>query len=493
MILENFKINNTTLKDLCVKRLNIVVFNTDIINENYIIINNIKNIPDNSAFIVDNFLIIHFQNIIKNLQDIENLNNKYNTLLSETKNTYYLKSDKFNQTVKKAFNTFFDLYGFNGKYYNNYPNKPYVVFDFDDTLSIMDSQDSVFAYMTKNKIFNLNPDEFKKYFTEILDNKILNIKFNETNTVQDLFDDILTLFNKIYYNNSNQDIENEYFTKLLFFMGILMKFGDFNLKTQITLLNFVGFSKKEAREIVKNSLQEYLSNKNFINKLSTENSNSKISKLSFNFKDGFNIPDETKELLYALYHNGFDIYICSASFFDVIKGIVDNPSIFGINYISGIYALRATHDKKYLFEIEDNSFVTRMYGKSELIENILCKKYGYGPIMVSGDSMGDFTMMTEFKDTKLVLFHNKSLDDDTKLIVKAARLQEDNINFSNNDTIFVLQGKDFNKGEYINSSTSILLGNTNYNTDIPVNTHFNSIKELINSSSTTNFKGYKTK
>lgn len=412
-------------------------------------------------------------------------------------------NENFDKHFKKIFTEFINLYGKNGERYKNYKNKPYVVFDFDDTISCYDSQNAVALYQILNKKFKQIPDEFEKTLNKIIDKKYLNINLGEkydNKTLKELMDDVIYLYNLIFYNNETDEEYNEFCIKMLHFIGILLSFGDYELDTNISFLGFVDFTKEESKNLCKEALKFY-ENKNFnINLYNNKIQNSKlnIKNLSINLVDEFFIPEETKLLLKTLYENGFDIYVCSASFYDVLDVIV-NEMDFGLNYIKKVFGLKANiQNNKYTLEKMPNSVITRRYGKSDCIEKFLIKEYGYGPVLVAGDTMGDFTMLTEFKDTAVSILFNKSKNDDTKYIVHAANIQKNN-NYSlkevndNNDTYFILQGKNFNTGKYISCTNSINYSKNDINKDISITPNTQNISEIINLSKEVNFKGYKTK
>ncbi|MFY9902043.1 MAG: hypothetical protein WAK52_05500, partial [Trichococcus sp.] len=75
------------------------------------------------------------------------------------------------------------------------------------------------------------------------------------------------------------------------------------------------------------------------------------------------------------------------------------------------------------------------------------------PLMLFGDSTGDYDMMVELQDAKLCVLFNRYMNDDTQ---KLAREAFDTIEDSN--PRIVLQGRDENKGSLRPSEKTILLG-----------------------------------
>jgi phosphoserine phosphatase len=107
--------------------------------------------------------------------------------------------------------------------------------------------------------------------------------------------------------------------------------------------------------------------------------------------------------------NGFDIWICSASFVDVIKEIAANPE-FGYNIPeTRVIAMELERDAngKILPMFKQGCEQTQEEGKTRAIQRILVERYGYGPVFVAGDSEGDQNMMQDFPDTRLSLIINR--------------------------------------------------------------------------------------
>ena len=178
-----------------------------------------------------------------------------------------------------------------------------------------------------------------------------------------------------------------------------------------------------------------------------------------------------------------DVYICSASINMVVKAAVD---YFKLNkYVSGIIAMALkTNNGLYIneYDLENNGFlikenndfvkrkvhtnaVTQASGKVIAINEILYKKYNKGPIAGFMDATGDFNFATEYRNLKLVVCFNsakKSIKEGGGLISTLAIYQKEALKYNlkkanlNDDTLYVLQGRDENnKRNLINSNSSI--------------------------------------
>ena len=120
-------------------------------------------------------------------------------------------------------------------------------------------------------------------------------------------------------------------------------------------------------------------------------------------KRGFTITPEVKALFRALREAGIAVYIVSGSLRDALLEAT-GPD-FGLDFapenVFGML-LRLDADGRYLPEKAEGGVVTGR--KHEFImERIASRHHGAEPVLAAGDSMGDYTMLTAFKDLQLAL------------------------------------------------------------------------------------------
>ena len=179
--------------------------------------------------------------------------------------------------------------------------------------------------------------------------------------------------------------------------------------------------------------------------------------LSVSWKNGLRLVPEMQALYASMRNAGWDIWVCSASFVDVIKEISSNPE-FG-------YGHRA--DRVLAMELERNAQgqiqtefrhgydQTQGPGKTATIKRFLVSTYGYGPSFIAGDSEGDQNMMVDFPELRGVLIVNRLRAPDTiigKLSAKAVASYKDPAG------IYWLQGRDDNRGVFLPSQKALGLG-----------------------------------
>ena len=144
----------------------------------------------------------------------------------------------------------------------------------------------------------------------------------------------------------------------------------------------------------------------------------KAGKVSHKYKSGLRTQPETANLFRELQANGIKVYIISASLQDIVEVFATDKS-YGYNLEDGsVYGMRLEmNGDKYRAEYKAGYPQTQTKGKVEIIETYLKPKHGgKAPILVAGDSSGDANMLTEYKDTKVLLLMKREgkLDDVAK-------------------------------------------------------------------------------
>lgn len=184
---------------------------------------------------------------------------------------------------------------------------------------------------------------------------------------------------------------------------------------------------------------------------------------------GISFTDELIDLYRTLEANGFDIYIISASPYDLIHAASDQ---FGYGVPADhIFAMRCcldengryTNEYNYDWGGEGMYAQTQGPGKSQIITNFIAPKYdGQGPVMVCGDSAGDMNMMTgwmESGDTQLGVIFNRYRNPASDPLTWQASAEAAE-QMGQADSQFVLQGRDENNGQLRPFETTILQGKT---------------------------------
>ena len=125
-------------------------------------------------------------------------------------------------------------------------------------------------------------------------------------------------------------------------------------------------------------------------------------------KRGLVLTPEIKDLFSEFRKAGIAVYIVSGSFTEVLKAAaspefglcLSADNVFGCS-------LKSDASGKYIPEMADGGV---KYGcKPEFIRtHVAPRHHGAEPILTAGDSMGDYGMLTEFKDLQLVLVFRRN-------------------------------------------------------------------------------------
>lgn len=359
-------------------------------------------------------------------------------------------------------------------------NKPYVVFDCDNTTVINDIEEALLIYQLENLRFKLTPDniaavletgipDIEQPFVEDYRNaegKELNVKL--------VAEDCASDYKYLYENYSGfgaggaktldeikeTDEYKDFTTKVRFLYSAVNDTFDASVGYPWVTYLFTGMTSDEVRKLAEESHDYWLSYGEFTKETwtSPETLKGNAGVVSISYKTGLAFPEEMKDLYNTFMDNGIDVYVCSASFYDVVIAAMTNPK-YGYNVKeSNVYAMRLKTDEqgRYINEYDDNYFQTQGKGKAHTINAFIRGMYGNrGPIFVAGDSSGDFNMMTEYPDMQLGLIVNRVRSDSMMSISKEAAGM-----IGSSDAKYVLQGRDENQGVFRASEKSILLGET---------------------------------
>lgn len=385
-----------------------------------------------------------------------------------------------NNWANHTYHTLNQLILANGKTSENYNSdvKPYAVFDFDNTTVINDIQEATIIYQIENLCYKIKSEKmFDVLVTDIPDIHRFFVQGYENEageplTTAMLVDDIVNDYQFLYqhfigFENggtlSLQQIHqtNEYLdfrAKLWFlYLAINATFGAVIAYTWVLYL-FTGMTVAEVETIALKSMDYWSSYGIFTKKCWTSpKSHVGISGVvSVSYITAVSIPEEIKNLYQTLNHNGIDVYICSASLQELVQAIATNPK-YGLNVPKNrVFAMRLkTDDHGIIINQRDERYVqTYAKGKVQTINQFIRPKYqDNDPILVAGDSGGDYNMMTEYSGLQVGLIINRVLSGSWYEISKIAADTICHVNAK-----FVLQGRDENQGQFRPSEKSILLG-----------------------------------
>ena len=310
----------------------------------------------------------------------------------------------------------------------------YAVFDWDYTSIYQDTQENLFRYQIDNLRFKMTPEQFSKAIRKDipLDNfsdDYKNVKGQSINIEKiaaDLDKDYAFLY-KNYIKDKKMSLEKikkteefkDFRGKLAFLYEAIGGSFSHDISYPWVLYLFEGMTEDEVKALAKEANDFGIGDK--LDSYTIESSNvltGKAGKVSHKYKSGLRTQPEIANLFRELQANGIKVYIISASLQDIVEVFATDKS-YGYNLADGsVYGMKLEMDgDKYRAEYKAGYPQTQTKGKVEIINTYLKPKHnGKAPILVAGDSSGDANMLTEFKDTKILLLMKREgkLDDVAK-------------------------------------------------------------------------------
>ncbi|MGU3466292.1 haloacid dehalogenase-like hydrolase [Methylobacterium sp. C33D] len=169
---------------------------------------------------------------------------------------------------------------------------------------------------------------------------------------------------------------------------------------------------------------------------------------------GIRLCTEIGGLMDTLRRHGIDVYVCTASLEHVVAVFATQPK-YGYNVARDhVIGLRLEEEGSTLKNAYRQGWpLVWGPGKTTVIKQELVAKKGYGPLLVAGDSDGDYDMLRDFAETKLGLIVNRMKKGKIGELSKAAA-----------DTLkdetprYLLQGRQESTGNWLPQEKSIKIG-----------------------------------
>lgn len=354
--------------------------------------------------------------------------------------------------------------------------KPYVVFDFDNTSVFLDIQEASLIYQLENLLFKVTPSELDKIIRIDISEQNFVVDYNNEKgqavNINTIAPDIIESYTWLYQNyvglkgkKSLAQVKKSphylnFITKMRYLYSAIGDTFNHDVSYPWVTYLYAGFKPEEVSQLAVETY--YWQQGNTIGAVTWTSPKSLAGKagvVSVTWENGLRPYEDVRNLYQAFKQNGFDVYICSASFIDVIKGVATNPDI-GFNVPEqNVYAMQLKHDtdNKIIPVFNQDYYQTQGKGKTLTIQKFLLSQYGYGPIFIAGDSEGDQNMMQDFSDTQKVLIINRWRKPTTD-IGKFSQLAAQN--YGQSDVKFLLQGRDANTSKFTQSNKSIAFKST---------------------------------
>lgn len=381
-----------------------------------------------------------------------------------------LDKGKWAPATYQAVNELIEKHGVKSPSYN--PNKkPYVIFDWDNTSIMNDTEEALFVYQINHLAYKLTPEEFSKVIrTNVPEGPFADGYKNADGgqvtldaIASDLVSDYQYLYDSYKGLAGTKSLEEvtatepfyDFRTKLFFLYEAINETHSTSIGYPWVLYLFTNMTVDEVHKLAEASNDASLGMA-----IETETWTSpkalagKAGVVTVSHTTGLRLTSEVANLMNTFRSNGIDVYVVSASLEDVVRVFATLPK-YGYNLPSeNVIGMRLAIENGLITNKYQAHYpITVGHGKTEVIQSVLEKKYGHGPIFIAGDSNGDFEMMTEQNSVKLALVVNRVKGG--KIGQQAAKAAEQ---LGKNNPSVVLQGRDENTGMWIPTEQTIRLG-----------------------------------
>ncbi len=410
------------------------------------------------------FLLIMIGGFVIGLREFLIYNNTY----VPQAQSYTISAGNWDVFNKSQIDKLIASFGNSSPTYNS-NRRPYVIFDWDNTAVFRDVEEATLIYQLENLRFAMTPDEMDKALRQEIPLSNFSDDFNNSDgrslNIDLVVPDIIESYRWLYANykglNGNLSLEEvkksshylNFITKVRYLYSAIGGTFDVSVSYPWVLYLFTGMDELGVRQLVKETLawqtQQAIES---VKWTSPESLPGNSGVVSVTWKNGLRLIPEMQNLFETFRAAGFDIWICTASFVDVIKEVSSNSEYGYNNPPEQVIGMELERDVsgKIMTKFREGYIQTQGKGKTEAIERFIVPKYGYGPIFIAGDSEGDMNMMQDFPETKLVLIINRLKGKDIATFSKLAYES-----YGKPEAKFLLQGRNENTGEFVKSQANV--------------------------------------
>lgn len=406
------------------------------------------------------------------LSDVVKTTIKANTQTVSTIAPQLIKGnwDNFN---RDQLNKLIATYGKTSPNYNP-NNPPYAVFDWDNTSIFLDIQEALLIYQIEHLYFKMTPETLNKVLRMNVpsdnftadDNNLAEKPVNIDLIAQDIVNNYTWIYNnfdqmkgkKSLAEIKKTDQYKEFSTKLRYLYSAIGNSFDASLSYPWVTYLFTGLTEYDISKLTAETVDWQATQPVEDVTWTSPAIASKAGQVSVTWHNGLRLVPEMQDLYHKLRDAGIDVWVCSASFIDVIREVSSNPKFGYNNRASRVIAMELERDANGVIQPEFRKGFnqTQGLGKTTEIKRLIAPKYnGKGPILIAGDSEGDQNMAQDFADTKAVIIINR-LRKPTTDIGKFSKVAVDT--YKKPDAKYLLQGRDENTGLYTGSQKTIKLG-----------------------------------
>lgn len=353
---------------------------------------------------------------------------------------------------------------------------PYAVFDWDNTSIFLDIEEAVLIYQLEHLFFGATPAQLETAIRRnIPATPFLPAYHNAAGQPVDIdriAPDIVASYTWLYENYAGLQGRaplhtvqasphySTFITKLRYLYEAIGDTFDHDTAYPWVTYLFTGMTQEQVRALTVQTVRWQLGQPVAkVKWTSAPELPGQAGVVSVSWKNGLRLQPEMQALYARMRAAGWDVWVCSASFVDVVREISSNPEFGYGNPAERVLAMELERDAqgRIQSEFRHGYDQTQGPGKTRAIRRFLVARYGYGPAFVAGDSEGDQNMMADFADTQKVLIVNRLRDPATdigKFSALAVRQHGEP------GTRYLLQGRNDNTGDWVPSQLATPLGAT---------------------------------
>lgn len=350
-------------------------------------------------------------------------------------------------------------------------NKPYAVFDWDNTTIFNDIGEATFMFQIENLRFKMTPEELENALKMNIPKDNFKDEWNNSDgnavNIDKATSDIVNdykIIEQSYEGMNGQkklteiketDEYKDFSTKIRYLYDAIGDTFSSDISYPWVTYLFTGMTTDEVQELTREAIDHSLELPiEMVTLKSPESLKNEAGQVEVNVQKGIRTIPEMQNLYKTLMENGIDVYVCSASYIDVIIPFSTEEKYGYQVPADHIYAMRLVKENDMIQTKFDTAYdQTQGDGKTKTIKKYIAEKHNNnGPILVAGDSAGDVAMLTDFDDMKVGLIFNRNKSGDIGELYKKATEKQ------STDQNYLLQGRDENTGKLIPEQGSILFG-----------------------------------
>ena len=306
-------------------------------------------------------------------------------------------------------------------------NVNYAVFDYDNTTVLQDVELACTAWQIENLRFKFTPDQVEDIFSYSipdLDKPLPGIGAEGISSkmlIADIASDYRILMETAGVQcgwdlTPEQLAEVQQMPEFLdirakiwcLYEGLFFAFS-YHEAFPVLMAMFHGLTYPEVDALMKEGIASQVAKGRLGDVVWESPEMGQAGKVSYIIPDGLALSQEMRNLYKALPENGIDVYVYSASMEAVVEAMACDPQYLGLD-TAQVFSLRLVKGEDGLVSQDYLPGYVQPYktGKTEAIRTYTTPKYdGRDPVLIGGDSNGDYSMLTSFPGMRVGLIIDK--------------------------------------------------------------------------------------